>query len=231
MDASLYNLISGTDRTGSPEIRDVETVRKVISYLGTIDSHNAISSLASMKMDVAEGGESSTSVLTRRWNEEIAKALQIDKSPEWENRIIEAEDYSFFHGSIRFLFQDEKGKTDWTRFDEKWNAVQRFFARNDNQSSVMNEGYHNTELLKILFSRFTTENFWGNLWGNYRTFNNKANTWMYYLLSPDLCSPIHYLLLGYPRSTQWQQSYQDDFAKHTLFLLTHTQLLDYVRKK
>lgn len=95
----------------------------------------------------------------------------------------------------------------------------------------MNEGYHNTELLKILFSRFTTENFWGNLWGNYRTFNNKANTWMYYLLSPDLCSPIHYLLLGYPRSTQWQQSYQDDFAKHTLFLLTHTQLLDYVRKK
>lgn len=227
----VYNLISGTDRTGSPEIRDVETVRKVISYLSTIDSHNAISSLASMKMDVAEGGESSTSVLTRRWNEEIAKALQIDKSPEWENRIIEAEDYSFFHGSIRFLFQDEKGKTDWTRFDEKWNAVQRFFARNDNQSSVMNEGYHNTELLKILFSRFTTENFWGNLWGNYRTFNNKANTWMYYLLSPDLCSPIHYLLLGYPRSTQWQQSYQDDFAKHTLFLLTHTQLLDYVRKK
>ena len=76
----VYNLISGTDRTGSPEIRDVETVRKAISYLGTIDSHNAISSLAFMKMDVAEGGES-TSVLTRRWNEEIAKALQIYKNP------------------------------------------------------------------------------------------------------------------------------------------------------
>ena len=39
----VYNLISGTDKTGSPEIRDVETVRKAISYLDTIDSHNAIS--------------------------------------------------------------------------------------------------------------------------------------------------------------------------------------------
>ncbi len=227
----VYNLISGVDRTGSPEIRDVETVRKAISYLDTIDSHDTISSLAFNKMDVAEGGEPSTSALTRRWNEEIAKAIQIDNNSDWENRIIEAENYSFFHGSIRFLFQDEEGNTDWTMFDEKWNTVQRFFVKDENQNSVMNESYHNTELLKTLFSRFTTENFWKNLWWHYRTFNNKANTWMYYLLSPDLCSPIHYLLLGYPRSTQWQQSYQDDFAKHTLFLLTHTQLLDYVRKK
>lgn len=226
----VYNLISGTDRTGGPEIRDVETVRKAISYLDTIDSHNVISCLAFKKMDIAEGGESSTSVLTRRWNEEIAKAIQIENNPDWENRIVEAENYSFFHGSIRFLFQNEEGKTDWTMFDEKWNTVQRFFVRNENQSSVMNEGYHNAELLKILFSRFTTENFWRNLWWHYRTFNNKANTWMYYLLSPELCSPVHYLLLGDSRSTQWAESSLDDFAKNTLYLLTHTGLLDYVRK-
>lgn len=228
----VYNLISGTDRTGSPEIRDVETVRKVISYLGTIDSHNAISSLAFMKMDVAEGGESSTSVLTRRWNEEIAKAIQIENNPDWENRIVEAENYSFFHGSIRFLFQDEEGKTDWKMFDKKWNTVQRFFVRNENQSSVMNEGYHNAELLKILFSRFTTENFWKNLWWHYRTFNNKANTWMYYLLSPDLCYPVHYLLHGDPCSDDlWANRSIDDFAKNALYLLSHTGLLDYVRNK
>ena len=224
----VYNLISGVDRTGSPEIRDVESVRKAISYLDTIDSHNAISSLAFKEKDVAEG---STSVLTRRWNEEIAKAFHINKNPNWENQIIEAEDYSFFHGSIRFLFQDEEGKTDWTMFDKKWNAVQRFFVRNENQSSVMNEGYHNTKLLKTLFSRFTTENFWKNLWWHYRTFNNKANTWMYYLLSPDLCSPVHYLLLEYPPCTLWAKSSPDDLAKNTLYLLTHTELLDYVRKR
>lgn len=227
----VYNLISGTDRTGSPEIRDVETVRKAISYLDTIDSHNVISCLAFKKMDIAEGGESSTSVLTRRWNEEIAKAIQIENNPDWENRIVEAENYSFFHGSIRFLFQDEEGKTDWTMFDEKWNTVQRFFVRNENQSSVMNEGYHNAELLKILFSRFTTENFWRNLWWHYRTFNNKANTWMYYLLSPELCSPVHYLLLGYSCSAHWANRSIDDFARNALYLLSHTGLLDYVRNK
>lgn len=227
----VYNLISGTDRTGAPEIRDVETVRKAISYLDTIDSHNVISCLAFKKMDIAEGGESSTSVLTRRWNEEIAKAIQIENNPDWENRIVEAENYSFFHGSIRFLFQDEEGKTDWTMFDEKWNTVQRFFVRNENQSSVMNEGYHNAELLKILFSRFTTENFWRNLWWHYRTFNNKANTWMYYLLSPELCSPVHYLLLGYSCSAHWANRSIDDFARNALYLLSHTGLLDYVRNK
>lgn len=227
----VYNLISGTDRTGGPEIRDVETVRKAISYLDTIDSHNVISCLAFKKMDIAEGGESSTSVLTRRWNEEIAKAIQIENNPDWENRIVEAENYSFFHGSIRFLFQDEEGKTDWTMFDEKWNTVQRFFVRNENQSSVMNEGYHNAELLKILFSRFTTENFWRNLWWHYRTFNNKANTWMYYLLSPELCSPVHYLLLGYSCSAHWANRSIDDFARNALYLLSHTGLLDYVRNK
>lgn len=227
----VYNLISGVDRTGSPEIRDVETVRKAISYLDTIDSHNVISCLAFKKMDIAEGGESSTSVLTRRWNEEIAKAIQIENNPDWENRIVEAENYSFFHGSIRFLFQNEEGKTDWTMFDEKWNTVQRFFVRNENQSSVMNEGYHNAELLKILFSRFTTENFWRNLWWHYRTFNNKANTWMYYLLSPELCSPVHYLLLGYSCSAHWANRSIDDFARNALYLLSHTGLLDYVRNK
>lgn len=228
----VYNLISGVDRTGSAEIRDVENVRKAIAYLDTLDSHNVISSLASKKIDVAESSEASTSVLTRRWNEEIVKALQIDKNPDWENQIIEAEGYSFFHGSIRFLFQDENGsvETNWENFDTKWASVQKFFANDEKQNSVMNEGYHNAELLKTLFSRFTIDNFWKNLWWNYRTFNNKATTWMYYLLSPDLCCPIHYLLLGYPRSTQWENHFQDP-EENTLYLLSHTGLLDYVRKE
>lgn len=224
-----YNLISGVDRTGNPEIRDVENVRKAIAYLDTLDSHNVIPSLASQEIETEEESKSSTSVLTRRWNEEIAKVLQIEKSPTWENRIIEAEQYAFFHGSIRFLFQDEKGKTDWTNFDIKWTSVQKFFANNENSNSVMNENYHNTELLKILFSRFTVDNFWNCLWWNYRTFNNKGNSWMYYLLSPNLCYPIHYLLLGCSQDTRWVNHFKD-FAQNTLHLLSHTGLLDYIRK-
>lgn len=224
----VYNLISGVDRTGSAEIRDVENVRKAITYIDKLDSHNVIQSLTFHDIETDE--ESKSSVLTRRWNEEIVKAHQIKENPDWENRIIEAEEYSFFHGSIRFLFQNETGKTDWENFETKWGSVQKFFAYDEEQNSVMNEGYHNTELLKTLFSRFTIDNFWENLWWNYRTFNNRANTWMYYLLSPDLCCPIHYLLLGYSRSTQWEKRSMDDFAKNTLYLLSQTGLLDYVRK-
>lgn len=225
----VYNLISGVDRTGNAEIRDVENVRKAIAYLDTLDSHHVISSLASQ---IIEEETDSTSVLTRRWNEEIVKALQIEKNPKWENRIIEAEEYSFFHGSIRFLFQDKNGnvETNWEHFDTKWASIQKFFANDEEQNSIMNESYHNAELLKTLFSRFTTDNFWKNLWRNYRTFNNKANTWMYYLLSPNLHYPVHYLLLGSPRDTQWKNPSQN-FAENTLYLLSHTGLLDYVRKE
>lgn len=222
----VYNLISGVDRTGSAEIRDVENVRKTIAYLDSLDSHNVISSLTSYEIETDE--ESKSSVLTRRWNEEIVKARQIKEKPDWEKRIIEAENYSFFHGSIRFLFQDENGKTDWGNFDIKWTSVKKFFTEEEEeQNSVMKESYRNAELLKTLFSRFTTDNFWENLWWNYRTFNNKANTWMYYLLSPDLCYPIHYLLLGYSRSNQWVNC-SEDFAENTLYLLSHTALLDYI---
>lgn len=223
----VYNLISGVDRTDQAEIRDVENVRKAIAYLDKLDSHNVISSLASLEFESDE--ESKSSVLTRRWNEEIVKARQITKDTAWENRLIKAEEYSFFHGSIRFLFQDERGKIDWVNFDAKWDNVQKFFASDEGQSSVMNDGYNNTELLQTLFSRFSPHHFWTTLWWHYRTFNNNANTWMYYLLSPDLCEPIHYLLLGYPRSNQWENR-SEDVVKNTLYLLSHTGLLDYVVK-
>ena len=54
---------------------------------------------------------------------------------------------------------------------------------------------------------------------------------MYYLLSPSLSEPIHHLLLGEPRSNQWAMRSTGDFATNTLYLLTQTGLLDYVRKR
>lgn len=221
----VYNLISGVDRTDRPEIRDVENVRNAMEYLDSLDSHNVIERLAKMVPD------SKDAVLTRRWNEEIMKALKIFNEPDWEEQIIEAEGYSFFHGAIRFLFTDENGgeEVNWQSFNQKWENVQKFFIKDDNQQSIMNNGYHNANLLKILFSRFSTKNFWDNLWWHYRTFNNKANNWMYYLLSPNLSYSIHYLLLGYPCDTRWEKP-SNDFVENTLYLLSHTGLLDYVRK-
>ena len=223
----VYNLISGTDRENAPEIRDVENVRRAIAYLDSLDSHNAIASLASKEKE-----EDDSSVLARRWNEEIDKAVKMNAAPEWRNRIIQAENYAFFHGAIRFLFHNENGEVNWSDFDAKWASVQKFFEKDGDSDNVMREGYANAQLLKILFSRFTTKNFWDNLFWNYRTFNNKPSTWMYYLLSADLCMPVHHMLLGQPLDAQWaNRSSSSDFtAEDALHLLTHTGLLDYTMK-
>lgn len=221
----VYNLISGTDWNNWLEIRNDEAVRRAIAYLDSLDSHNVIASLASKEKE-----EDNSSALALRWNEEIDKAVKINNAPEWYDRIIQAENYAFFHGAIRFLFHNEKGEVDWSDFDAKWTSVQKFFEKDGDSDNVMREEYRNAQLLKILFSRFTTENFWDNLFWNYRTFNNKPSTWMYYLLSADLCMPVHYMLLGQPLDAQWKDP-SPIFEENVLHLLTHTGLLDYTMKE
>lgn len=224
-----YNLISGVDHTGGDEIRDVSGVRNAITYIAKLDSRNVIQSLATQ--ETGTGEETKSSALTLRWNEEIAKARQIMGNSDWESKIIKAEEYSFFRGSIRFLFQNATGAPDWERFDEKWASVQKFFAPDEGQGSIMNEGYDNTELLKTLFSRFTADNFNKRLWWHYRTFNNSADSWRYYLLSSDLCGPIHYLLLECSPCAQWEKPNKEKDVENVLYLLTQTGLLDYVSTK
>lgn len=220
----VYNLISGTDWNNWLEIRNDEAVRRAIAYLDSLDSHNVIASLASKEKE-----EDNSSALALRWNEEIDKAVKINNDPEWYDRIIQAENYAFFHGAIRFLFHNKKGEVDWSDFDAKWTSVQKFFEKDGDSDNVMREEYRNAQLLKILFSRFTKENFDYNLYRNYRTFNNKPSTWMYYLLSADLCMPVHHMLLGQPLDAQWANgSSSSDFPKNALHLLTHTGLLDYI---
>ena len=59
--------------------------------------------------------------------EEKEKAEKILEGENWEQRIIEAENYSFFNGSIRFLFHDGEGKTDWSQFDKKFEKAEELF--------------------------------------------------------------------------------------------------------
>ena len=59
--------------------------------------------------------------------EEKEKAEMILEDENREQRIIEAENYSFFNGSIRFLFHDGEGKTDWSQFDKKFEKAEELF--------------------------------------------------------------------------------------------------------
>ena len=67
--------------------------------------------------------------LDERFKEECEKAKQIceGKDKDWENEIIKAEKFSFFHGTIRFLFHDGKGDIDWDSFDIKYEQAQKIF--------------------------------------------------------------------------------------------------------
>ena len=44
-----------------------------------------------------------------------------------EQRIIEAENYSFFNGSIRFLLHDGECKADWNQFKNKFEKAEKLF--------------------------------------------------------------------------------------------------------
>ena len=59
--------------------------------------------------------------------EEKEKAEKILEGENWEQKIIEAENYSFFNGSIRFLFHDGECKTDWDQFDKKFEKAEELF--------------------------------------------------------------------------------------------------------
>lgn len=182
-------------------------------------------------------------------SEEISKAKQIIDSGEelrkytgastkedgtryetWEELIVDAENYAFFNGAIRFLCSDENGNDNWSHFDEKWKNAQRYFLKVPNpKGSAMNEGFRNANLLKALISRFTPDNFWKVLWWNHKTFNNRPHSWMHYLLNNEIHKPVHELLCGGEEVLELKPS--TDFAANTLYLLSNTKLLDFVREK
>lgn len=239
----VCNAVSCEGEDGSSQIRSAEAVRKTIDYLSRIDSHNVYASLCSQQP------ETERSAIGSRWNEEISKAKQIwnkdsndlrvyeggcvkgnTRYKTWEEIIIDAEKYAFFKGAIRFLYRNDIGEENWNDFDKKWTMVQKFFKDScSSKGSVMNDDFRNAELLKSLISNFSVDNFWKTLWWNHRTFNNRPESWMYYLLNDNICSPVHILLMNGVGIKPLAAS--KNFAENTLYLLSNTGLLDFVRNK
>lgn len=223
----VWNLVSGEDEEGLPQIRNIDTLKIAINYIDTLNSHEVYNSLKSQNLVTDKSTE-----FQQRWNEEIEKAKKIceDTNTTWEEKIITAENYAFFRGSIRFLFRDDQGNIDWSLFDQKWENVQKYFKKNKvgKTESVMNSTYdNNATLLKSLISRMDTSQFENVLWWRHRTFNNRPNTWLYYLLNQDIMEPIHLLLLGDTQVVSRQPSKEGSW-EHILYQLSNTSLLDFV---
>ena len=224
----VWNLVSGEDEGGLPQIRNIDAVKIAIDYIAIFDSHNVYNSMLSKTLIIDKTNE-----FQQRCNEEIEKAKKICEEDTWEEKIITAENYAFFRGSIRFLFRDSQGNTDWRLFDQKWENVQRYFKseKTADGASAMNESYNNASLLKALISRFNRqEQYYGVLHWRHRVFNNKPNTWLYYLLHQAITEPVHQLLIGNDTPQPFRHSESIEW-EHTVYQLSNTGLLDFVVEK
>lgn len=142
-----------------------------------VDSNNLYEVVSNLKWERGFGFNEN------QFNEEIAKAKQIlngeprSDGKSWEEIIIEAENYAFFKGAIRFLFQDAEGKVtedSWKNFDTKWANAQKYFDENGVKTKYQNEAI----LLRCYIAEFKN---WGEFWDY--TFDNEPNTWKQLLIS------------------------------------------------
>ena len=167
----VWNLISVQTTDGKDDIRNVTEVKNAIRLIDLIENtHDIYKSLCDM-----DASKYSGSLLEKQMSEEITKAQKIVNADgiirkydgkckridgsdyqTWEDVIIEAEQYAFFKGSIRFLFRDENGNEDWENFDKKWENVQRYFERN----GAREEYKRSALLLRSLLSRINVESNW-----------------------------------------------------------------------
>lgn len=82
--------------------------------------------------------------------EEKEKARKINEDSTWEEKIIEAENWSFFKGAIRFLFRIENNTYEWDKFSNRFEKCKIYF----NNEGVAPEYKEKSILLRFLISKF-----------------------------------------------------------------------------
>ncbi len=170
----VWNLVSDYKDGGStPQIRNTTAMRRAMEYIGLLDSHNVYESLLDNNISNAE------SAFEVRWQNEIIKARKIlnddgslrlydGTNPDysgwtWEDVIVETENFSFFRGTIHFLYTNEDGKEDWYNFDRKWkNATKLLLNTDNNWENICNLiGYVDINVLNNYHDWYTANaDFW-----------------------------------------------------------------------
>ena len=172
----VWNLVSGEGKDGRPQIRNTQLTRSAIELIDKLDSHNVYKSLKELN-----GSKWGTSDLEKRCRYEALKAVQIldgirEDGQTWEMIILEAENTAFFKGSIRFLFQNEKGDTDWKSFDTKFENAKIYFG--EQRSSAFSD-------LKYFVGRCETEQEIRSI-----IYDIRPYTWMTNLMNEGLKLPV-----------------------------------------
>lgn len=158
----------------------------------------------------------------RQLLEEIAKAKQI-KQYGWKDKIHKAEKAAFFKGAIAFLFNNEKGETDWAKFNKKWETAQELFDK---------DGVKADKTVAAMQTLYSYCDDWGSqFWWNAKIFNGKASTWKEQILTKVdgenkyvYAKPVHYLLMGAEPSKERKED-------RRLRLLSSNSLIEHLVKE
>ena len=192
----VWNLVSGDDINGRPQIRSTQAMRTAMRFISELNSQDVYNSLISY--DIQKLGYSD---FDERCKEEITKAKQIldenknlrkyDSSCKredgsdyqtWEEIIIHAEKSAFVKGSIRFLYTNGEGGINW--YDNiKWTNFKKYFDK----KGVSEYYKKDALLLRAFLSRIDIAEKW---FGNYKEF------WYTSLLNKDYRGIIHNLLMA-----------------------------------
>ena len=158
----------------------------------------------------------------RQLLEEIAKAKQI-KQYGWKDKIHKAEKTAFFKGAIAFLFNNEKGETDWNNFDTKRDTAQQLFDKDGVKADKI------VDAMQTLYSY--CDDWDSQFWWNATIFNGKANTWKDQILTKVVgdnkyvyAEPVHHLLMGEGPSTERK-------SDRRLRLLSSRSLIEHLVKE
>lgn len=184
----------------------IETIPAMIGAMRLIDElseggHNIYNFLSDSQLQIK------SNFAKDQIAEEIAKAKQIlGKDGElrkyngyckkedghdyqtWEEIIIGAENYAFFKGAIRFLFQNAEGKVTedgWDLFDNKLKNAKEYFDENGVKCK------YKVELTKKLVIQ--CNDWWSQLYDK-QIFNSNASTWKWLLCSANWDCQIHNIL-------------------------------------
>jgi hypothetical protein len=117
-------------------------------------------------------------------SEEKEKAHQIQSNEDWINKIMDAENFAFWQGCVRFLFTDRENVYNWNLFDTRFTNAQKYFDVN----GVSDEYKRNARLICTFISLFTK---WKQCWGNNKVrIGNGVEVWGYIIRNNNLLQPL-----------------------------------------
>ena len=174
---------------------------------------------------MSNGGE--ISAFTKdQVEEEIAKAKQIlngaprSDGKSWEEIIIEAENYAFFRGVIRFLFTQNKIGDD---FDTKWINAQEYFDK-DGVKDGKEKFKSNALLMKSLLAN--CDNFREKIWWHFE-FSNDAIRWKRILTSNNWIAAVD-AIMGTGVTTETTRKSIDAISEPYIKNIVDDGLMNYV---